>query len=250
MKKYVRSRVKNFHSFAFDVVEWDHLLDEGAETRKINNFLRKLKLNDNDEENLRKEIIRVKKDLLAKGYNENQWNEVIESLKNHHNCHYVSKFLREYKDWLEVEYNENRSITYDYSLIKTIEQINNGGKPRKGTIDLDSLELLIVDEFQDSNPAQLKIVEALIKRSKKEVKLLMVGDFDQNIYNWRGADIQYIDEFVRSRNPKTMYLGNSYRMGESLKNLSQKLIKSFIPYEFFRKRLYKGYKLNAKGRYN
>jgi DNA helicase-2/ATP-dependent DNA helicase PcrA len=55
------------------------------------------------------------------------------------------------------------------------------------------LQLLIVDEFQDSNPAQLKMVDALMKRSKKDVKLLMVGDFDQNIYTWRGVDISHID---------------------------------------------------------
>lgn len=59
-------------------------------------------------------------------------------------------------------------------------------------MDLDALDLIIVDEFQDSNPAQLRMVEALLKRSK-EAKLLMVGDFDQNIYTWRGSDIKAID---------------------------------------------------------
>jgi DNA helicase-2/ATP-dependent DNA helicase PcrA len=78
-------------------------------------------------------------------------------------------------------------------LIKSIEQIQKGSRPREGTADLDSLQLLIVDEFQDSNPAQLKMVDALMKRSKKDVKLLMVGDFDQNIYTWRGVDISHID---------------------------------------------------------
>jgi superfamily I DNA/RNA helicase len=78
----------------------------------------------------------------------------------------------------------------------------------------------------------------------------MVGDFDQNIYTWRGADIQYINEFVKRTKPKIMNLGNSYRLGTSLRDLSQKLIKSIELYEFFRKRFYKGYKLNAKGKYN
>jgi superfamily I DNA/RNA helicase len=107
-----------------------------------------------------------------------------------------------------------------------------------------------VDEFQDSNPAQMKIVEALLKRSKKEVKLLMVGDFDQNIYTWRGASIQYIDQFVRARSPKIVNLANSYRLGKSLRDLSQKLITSFPPYEFFRRRFYKDYQLHAKGKHD
>jgi ATP-dependent DNA helicase RecQ len=95
---------------------------------------------------------------------------------------------------------------------------------------LDSLDILIVDEFQDCNPAQLKMVDALIQRSQKEVRLLMVGDFDQNIYNWRGADIKFIDQFLRARNPTILHLAHSYRLGNSLKDLSQKLIKSFPPY--------------------
>lgn len=56
MKKYVRSRVKNFHSFAYDMIEWDHINDDNAETKMMNAFLRKLKLNDQDEKKLREEV--------------------------------------------------------------------------------------------------------------------------------------------------------------------------------------------------
>jgi superfamily I DNA/RNA helicase len=56
---------------------------------------------------------------------------------------------------------------------------------------LDDLDLIIVDEFQDSNPAQVKLIDSLMKRSKK-AKLLMIGDYDQNIYTWRGAKISAI----------------------------------------------------------
>jgi hypothetical protein len=52
-KKYVRTRVKNFHSFAFDLVEWTHIIDDNTEAKLINGFLRKLKLNDNDVKSLK-----------------------------------------------------------------------------------------------------------------------------------------------------------------------------------------------------
>ncbi len=89
-----------------------------------------------------------------------------------------------------------------------------------------------------------------MQRSKKDVRLLMVGDFDQNIYNWRGADIQFIDQFIRARNPTILHLAHSYRLGKSLRDLSQKMITSFPPYDFFRRRFYRKYSLNAKGKHD
>ena len=57
-----------------------------------------------------------------------------------------------------------------------------------------TLKHLIVDEYQDINPAQ----EALIaKLSGPEVELCVVGDDDQSIYQWRGSDVSNIVEFKR-----------------------------------------------------
>ena len=94
------------------------------------------------------------------------------------------------------------------------------------------------------------MVEALVQRSQKEVRLLMVGDFDQNIYNWRGADIKFLDQFIRARNPTILYLAHSYRLGNSLRDLSQTMITSFPPYEFFRRRFYRDYILHANGKHD
>lgn len=152
----------------------------------------------------------------------------------------MGEFLERYRVWLEEEFTKHHNITYDYSLIKSAEYIKEGLEPREECVDLDALDLIIVDEFQDSNPAQLRMVEALLKRSK-DAKLLMVGDFDQNIYTWRGSDIKAIDEFLSTRPHKIMNLGNSYRLGQSLKDISQLLIRSFLPYRLFRDRFYKDY---------
>lgn len=48
-------------------------------------------------------------------------------------------------------------------------------------MDLGSNKLLIVDEFQDMNGAQIKMVKAILKQNEK-MKLAMFGDIDQNIY--------------------------------------------------------------------
>ena len=58
----------------------------------------------------------------------------------------------------------------------------------------DRVHYLLVDEFQDTNHAQMKMVEALVG---KDGNLTAVGDEDQGIYRWRGADLDNVLEFER-----------------------------------------------------
>lgn len=75
-----------------------------------------------------------------------------------------------------------------------IKRINQN-KPCLG-INLDELDLIIVDEFQDSNPAQIKLIQSLMNRSKRDPRLLLFGDYDQNIFMWRGAKFQPLQNFI------------------------------------------------------
>ena len=56
------------------------------------------------------------------------------------------------------------------------------------------LEYLFVDEYQDINPAQERLIELL---AQPAVHLCVVGDDDQSIYQWRGSDVSNIVEFTR-----------------------------------------------------
>lgn len=58
------------------------------------------------------------------------------------------------------------------------------------------LRYLIVDEYQDINPAQERLIELL---SRPPVELCVVGDDDQSIYQWRGSDVGNILDFTRRR---------------------------------------------------
>lgn len=71
-------------------------------------------------------------------------------------------------------------------------------------INLKGIDLLVVDEFQDSNPAQMKIVKAILKKNPK-MKLLLLGDIDQTIYTWRGTDLIFLDEFIRDYEQRGEY---------------------------------------------
>jgi DNA helicase-2/ATP-dependent DNA helicase PcrA len=69
-------------------------------------------------------------------------------------------------------------------------------EPQVFTCVHSALKHLIVDEYQDINPAQEQLINLL---SKHPVQLCVVGDDDQSIYQWRGSDISNILSFAERR---------------------------------------------------
>ncbi len=73
----------------------------------------------------------------------------------------------------------------------------------------ERLEYIMIDEFQDIDPLQIKLMEALQGYHKN---LFIVGDPDQTIYTWRGANVKYILDFDREYpGTKTIYMNTNYR---------------------------------------
>ncbi len=84
------------------------------------------------------------------------------------------------------------------------------------------LEYIMVDEFQDIDKDQYALADIL---SGYHRNLFVVGDPDQTIYTWRGADVKFILEFdSRHDNAKTVYLNTNYRSVPQILAASNALI--------------------------
>ncbi len=79
-----------------------------------------------------------------------------------------------------------------------------------------------VDEVQDTNYAQFKIVQMIGSHNN----VLIVGDADQGIYSWRGARYKNIEDFVSLNNAKVIYLPQNYRSTPEIVSAAAKLIKN------------------------
>lgn len=90
-------------------------------------------------------------------------------------------------------------------------------------LDIELLEYsyILVDECQDTNPIQYEIIKKL--RGEKN-HLFMVGDDDQSIYSFRGADPYLILKYKEEFHPETHILTKNYRSTKQIIELSSKLI--------------------------
>ena len=121
----------------------------------------------------------------------------------------------------EKHLQENNALDFDDLLLKTLRLLRHD----KETLEYlsDKFKYVLVDEFQDTNAVQYDIIKLL---ASGHGNLFAVGDDDQSIYGWRGAEIKNILTFDKDFPQAKVYkLERNYRSTGSILSLANSIIK-------------------------
>ena len=116
----------------------------------------------------------------------------------------------------------NNALDFDDLLIRTLRLLRGNDEAREYLSD--KFRYILVDEFQDTNAVQYNIVKLLASGHRN---LFAVGDDDQSIYGWRGAEIENILRFDKDYPDAKVYkLERNYRSTKSILDLANAIIKN------------------------
>ena len=121
----------------------------------------------------------------------------------------------------EERLQKNNALDFDDLLIKTVRLLRDVHEVRDRYND--RFRYLLVDEYQDTNSLQFGLIRLL---TEKQQNICVVGDPDQSIYRWRGADITNILKFEEHfPAAKVIRLEENYRSTQNILDLASGLIK-------------------------
>ena len=120
----------------------------------------------------------------------------------------------------EQKLKEAGALDFGDLLVKTVVLLRDHEDIRNYYQDF--FQYILVDEYQDTNHTQYLITKML---AAKHRKLCVVGDPDQSIYSWRGANIRNILEFEKDfKDAKVITLEQNYRSTKAILDASNRLI--------------------------
>lgn len=139
-----------------------------------------------------------------------------------HSCEFnmqeIGKAIVMYDDYLK----KNNALDFDDLLIKTIELFKKF--PEVLEYYSNRFKYILVDEFQDTNTVQYQLVKML---ASAYGNVFVVGDEDQCIYSWRGANFENIFKFKKDfPNVKVFKLERNYRSTAPILQIANNVIKN------------------------
>lgn len=151
----------------------------------------------------------------------NSKNDLVtaESYAKNANDLYTEIVAKAYKRY-ETELKRSESMDFDDLIMNTILLFDKN--PDVLAYYQGKFQYIHVDEYQDTNHAQYQLVQLLAKRFKN---LCVVGDADQSIYGWRGADMQNILDFEQDYpEAKVVLLEENYRSTKTILQAANEVI--------------------------
>ena len=155
---------------------------------------------------------------ISNAKNKLQTPEQYEKFASDYFSEMVAKVYQDYQKTLR----RNHSLDFDDLIMQTAILFKR--VPDVLEYYQRRFQYIHVDEYQDTNFAQYDLVKKL---AEKYQNLCVVGDSDQSIYRWRGADIKNILSFEKDYpNASVVFLEQNYRSTESILNAANAVIKN------------------------
>ena len=144
----------------------------------------------------------------------------LNSYKNGSKKEYFQKIVAQVWEKYEAVLMKEKSLDFDDLLLKTALLLENNKTVREHY--QKTWEYIHVDEYQDTNRVQYNIIKLLGEHNN----VCVVGDMDQLIYSWRGADIENLLNFEKNfKNAKVVILEENYRSTQTILAAANNVIK-------------------------
>lgn len=212
--------ISTFHSMCVRILrrDADHIgynrnftiVDPGEQRTLMKRILKELNLDPQkwNERAVLGTISNAKNDLLDDRAYEAQASDMYSQV--------VAKCYKAY----QRELRQSEAMDFDDLIMMTLRLFDQN--PDVLTYYQQKFQYIHVDEYQDTNQAQYQLVKLLASRFKN---ICVVGDADQSIYGWRGADMQNILDFERDyKNAKVVLLEENYRSTKKILQAANEVI--------------------------
>ncbi len=128
--------------------------------------------------------------------------------------------------------SDDGKINFEKVLTDAVEILNRvevkkSKNDEHSSFNFHNYTYILVDEYQDINKAEYNLVSLIAEKNKKAhgtVKLLAVGDDDQNIYSFNGSNVKFIRCFEDDYNAEIIYMSENYRSTKNIIAASNALI--------------------------
>lgn len=214
--------IATFHSMCVRILrrDADHIgynrnftiVDPGEQRTLMKRILKNLNIDSKkwNERAILGTISNAKNDLLDEVAYEQQAGDI-----------YTQTVARCYKAY-QAELRQSESMDFDDLIMLTLKLFDNN--PDVLAYYQQRYQYIHVDEYQDTNHAQYQLVKLLASRFKN---ICVVGDADQSIYGWRGADMQNILDFEKDYpEAKVVLLEENYRSTKTILQAANDVIKN------------------------
>lgn len=216
--------VSTFHSLgvyiikenaqALGLTKYFTILDDGDTNSIIKDIIKELNLDPKQYEPRKiKNIISREKGKFTKIEN---YEERVENTND-----FLGKIVVQVWKKYETRKNKENSLDFDDLLLKSVKLLKEDENIRlKYQTRWSHIH---IDEYQDTNEVQYLMTKLLAEKHKN---ICVVGDADQNIYSWRGANLKNILSFEKDyKNTKIVTLEQNYRSTQNILEAANEIIK-------------------------